>query len=233
MTETIENISTLAPWIYGLCGLAALYFLFRVRTIRNERRQAIFSLEREQAARILTRVSARAAAIVCIMAFTYTISAVLAKAVEEEQQGETAAAPETSVEEPAPTPAPPAPAEPQAAPAAEALVDLRSLPECDAETANIQSPGVGQEIAGTIAITGTATAVDFADYRLEIAPGTDPADQDFTLLRRGLNRVRSGQLHQEDTSNLITGPYTIRLRVLNNTGTFVGECLVNVRVVSG
>ncbi len=232
MNLIIEYVSSLAPWIYGLCGLTALYYLFRVRAIRLERRQAIFSLEREQAARMLTKITARVATLVCVMAVTYTVSHVLSRAMEIEQQlGQAGSLPETAAE-PAvtenPAPAPP----PVTAAEAAGQLDLRSVPECDNDSAVILSPGVGQEIADIVAVTGTAADDDFAQYSIEIAPGVEPAAEDFTLLGVGRNQVRSAVLQQFDSSNYITGSYTIRLRVLDNNGTYVGACQVNVRIVA-
>ena len=234
MNLIIEYVSSLAPWVYGLCGLIALYYLFRVRTIRLERRQAIFSLEREQAARVLSGITARVAAIIFIMAATYTVSNVLGRAVEIEKKIGQNERPSVAVDEgsAAAEDVVPTPTLSGVAGEAEGQIDLRTVPVCDNDNAIIQYPGVGQEIAGIEAVIGTAANEDFAEYSIEIAPGTEPAEEDFTLLGIGRNQVRSGQLQQFDASVYITGPYTIRLRVLNNTGTYVGSCQVNVRVVS-
>ncbi len=233
MNLIIEYVSSLAPWIYGLCGLIALYYLFRVRTLRLERRQAIFSLEREQAARVLALIMARVALIVFIMAATYTVSNVLGRAVEIEQRlsqaGRAPAAEPAETEDP-PPPTPPRP--PVAAVDAAGQIDLRSVPICDNDSAAILSPGVGQEIADLVAVTGTATNENFANYRIEIAPGAEPGEEDFTLLGIGRSQVRSGRLQEFDASLYITGLYTIRLQVLDNNGINVGSCQVTVRVVA-
>ena len=236
MNLIIEYVSSLAPWIYGLCGLTALYYLFRVRAIRLERRQAIFNLEREQAARVLAQVTARVAAIIFVMAATYAVSNVLSRAMEiEKSLGQTRSPPGVAAEESAavtdvvPTPTPTLSAGPEDA---AGQVDLRTIPVCDNDNAIIQYPGVGQEIAGLEAVIGTAAHEDFAEYSIEIAPGTAPAEEDFTVLGVRRNQVRSGELQRFDASAYITGPYTIRLRVLDNNGTYVGSCQVNVRVVA-
>ncbi len=229
----IEYVSGLAPWIYGLCGLIALYYLFRVRTIRLERRQAIFSLEREQAARMLARITARVTAIVFVMAATYAVSHVLRRAVEMESLSQPASPPVAAAavsavaENTTPTPTLPA-----VAGEAAGQIDLRTIPVCDDDSAVIQYPGVGQEIAGLEVVTGTAAHDDFAEYSIAIAPGTAPAEEDFTVLGIRRNQVRSGKLQEFDASAYITGPYTIRLQVLDNNGTYVGSCQVNVRVVA-
>ena len=234
MNLIIEYVSSLAPWIYGLCGLIALFYLFRVRAIRLERRQAIFSLEREQAAQVLAKITYRVAAIIFIMVVTYTVSDVLGRAVEIEQSLGQGNRPQVGAEEqPAPSETPtPTPTPLPVANEVEGQVEIRSVPVCDNDSAIIQYPGEGQEIAGEEVVTGTAAHEDFAQYRVEIAPGTEPADDDFTLLGVGRNQVRSGEPQEYDASAYIKGPYILRLQVLDNTGTLVGTCQVNVRVVS-
>ena len=234
MNLIIEYISSLAPWVYGLCGLIALFYLFRVRAIRLERRQAIFSLEREQAARELAKITYRVAAIIFLMIVTYTVSDVLGRAVEIEQSLGQGSTPQVGGEDqPAPVETPiPSPTPLPVESEVEGQVELRTVPVCDSDSAIIQYPGEGQEIAGEEVVSGTAAYEDFARYEIEIAPGSDPAEDDFTELGVGRNQVRSGELQKYDASAYITGPYTIRLRVLDNTGTYVGACQVNVRVVS-
>ncbi len=234
MNLIIEYVSSLAPWIYGLCGLTALYYLFRVRAIRLERRQAIFSLEREQAARVLARITARVAAIIFVMAATYAVSNVLSRAVEiEKSLGPSESPPGVAAEEAAAaTDVVPTPTLSAGPGDAAGQIDLRTIPVCDNDSAIIQYPGVGQEIAGLEIVTGTASHDDFAEYSIEIAPGTAPVEEDFTVLGVRRNQIRSGELQRFDASAYITGPYTIRLRVLDNNGTYVGSCQVNVRVVA-
>lgn len=234
MNLLIEYVSSLAPWVYGLCGLIALYYLFKVRSIRLDRRQAIFSLEREQAARLLTRVTVRVAAIILIMAGTYTVSDVLGRALEIEQSlGQAGRLEISSVnEETAPQDPVPTATQPAVVGEAGGQIDLRNVPVCDTESATIQAPGVGEEITGNVTVSGTAANDNFSDYSLEIAPGLDPAEEDFTSLGIGRNQVHSGELWKFDASQLIKGPYTIRLRVLDNTGIYVGSCQVTVRVVA-
>lgn len=234
MNLLIEYVSSLAPWVYGLCGLVALYYLFKVKSIRSERRQAIFSLEREQAARVLAKVTARVAAIILIMAGTYTLSNVLGRALEIEQRLGQAGKLEIASEDEEAVVQTPIPTPTQQAVVGESggQIDLRNVPECDSESAIIQAPGIGQEIVGNVTVTGTAANENFLEYSLEIAPGSDPAEEDFTSLGIRSNQVRSGELLKFDASSLIRGPYNIRLRVLDSNGIYVGSCQVAVRVVS-
>ena len=49
MSVLIQLVADYAPWIYGLCGLLALWYLREAFLARRERRQAMYTLEREAA----------------------------------------------------------------------------------------------------------------------------------------------------------------------------------------
>ena len=234
MSLIVEYITSFAPWIYGLCGLIALYYLYQVRLIRAERRQAVFALERERAARLLTRLLARVTVLVLAMGLTYLVSDVMARAMVIERtaqpgNNETFGAPSLPGSESAAavTPLPGLDAS-----GAAGDLELRNIPACDGESAAIQSPGVEEEITGTASVMGTAAHEAFAEYRIEMAPGIDPLDEDFTVMGIGRNQVRSGVLWEIDASTLITGPYTLRLRLVDTDGAFAAACQVAIRVVA-
>ncbi|HRJ43262.1 MAG TPA: hypothetical protein PL105_15360, partial [Caldilineaceae bacterium] len=78
----IQYLADAAPWIYFLCGLAALIQLYRTWQVRAERRQAIFSLERDKAVNDLYDIFVRAIGILVVMGITYFVSNTLSTAVE-------------------------------------------------------------------------------------------------------------------------------------------------------
>ncbi len=234
MSLIIDYIASLAPWIYGLCGLSALYYLYRVRTIRMDRRQAIFALERERAARSVSHVLTRVIGLILLMSATYFISNVMARAVEmEAESGEIEVESTNGNMVVTATPTAILQDESEGVVAVEGVVPLRSLPTCEEENAAILTPSVEQEISDVFSMTGTATHEDFSAYHIEIAPGTEPEDSDFTVLGIGYNQVRSGNLLDIDTAPYISGLYSLRLRVIDINGEYVAACQVVVRVVSG
>lgn len=81
MGFVIEAVATYAAYIYAVCGLVALYHIYKVWLVRSERRQAVFSLEREKAMRELFGVFYVALILLTLMGFTYFISTTLADAV--------------------------------------------------------------------------------------------------------------------------------------------------------
>jgi len=78
----IEAVATYAAYAYALCGLVALYHIYKVWLVRSERRQAVFSLEREKAMRELFGIFYVAMLLVGLMGVTYFVSTTLAQAVE-------------------------------------------------------------------------------------------------------------------------------------------------------
>ncbi|MFN3334391.1 MAG: hypothetical protein ACK47M_17935, partial [Caldilinea sp.] len=64
-----------------MCGLAALYQLYRLWQVRSERRQAIFSLERERAVRDLGSIFTVAMILLALMGLTYFASRTIPQAI--------------------------------------------------------------------------------------------------------------------------------------------------------
>ena len=84
MGVLIQILATYAPYIYLVCGLVALYQLYRLTQVRADRRQAVFSLERERAVRSLYGIFTIALILVAVMGVTYFASSTLPKAAAAE-----------------------------------------------------------------------------------------------------------------------------------------------------
>ncbi len=81
MVVIFQLFATYAPYIYLFTGLAALYQLYRLWQVRSERRQAIFSLERERAVRDLSGIFTVAMALLALMGVTYFASRTIPQAI--------------------------------------------------------------------------------------------------------------------------------------------------------
>ncbi len=82
MGFVIQYLADVAPFIYALCGFFALLLLYRTWQTRAERRQAIFSLEREKAVTDLYNIFLMGMALLAVMGVTYFVSTTLAIAVD-------------------------------------------------------------------------------------------------------------------------------------------------------
>ncbi|MFN8440417.1 MAG: hypothetical protein U0175_06610 [Caldilineaceae bacterium] len=81
MASLIALIGQFAPYIYAVCGLVALFQMYRAWQVRQERRQAVFSYEREKAIRELYSIFFTAIILLFVMAGTYFTSTTLKNAV--------------------------------------------------------------------------------------------------------------------------------------------------------
>jgi hypothetical protein len=98
MGVLIQILATYAPYIYLVCGLVALYQLYRLTQVRADRRQAVFSLERERAVRSLYGIFTIALILVAVMGVTYFASSTLPKAAAAEPVATEVLPPEFSLQ---------------------------------------------------------------------------------------------------------------------------------------
>ena len=81
METLIRVIGQYAQWIYALCGFTALYNIYRTWQIRAERRQAVFTLERQKVVDDLYKILFTSILLLTIMGVTYFVGDVLATAM--------------------------------------------------------------------------------------------------------------------------------------------------------
>jgi hypothetical protein len=259
MGVLIQILATYAPYIYLVCGLVALYQLYRLTQVRADRRQALFSLERERAVRSLYSIFTIALFLVAIMGVTYFASSTLPKATAAEPVATEELPPEFSLQivptnTPLPvtpsatptetiTPSPPPPTVTATVdPAIAALTPLpptatptpAAAPPVAAapvcdERSSITSPGNGATVSGVFSLIGTATHDAFNFYKVEFAPGAN-ATSGFTYLADGRGPVFGGTLASVDTRGFGNGPWTFQLTVVDRTGNYPEPCRVTVNV---
>jgi hypothetical protein len=83
--------------------------------------------------------------------------------------------------------------------------------------AKISNPQDGSTVRGEVALEGSAVAANYAYYQVELGVGTGP--QAFETIQAPMNRlVEQGILGIFDSTALDNGPYTLRLRVFDQSG---------------
>ncbi len=253
MGIVIQSVANYAPWIYAICGMVALYQLYKIWLVREERKQAVFSLEREKAIRDTYSIFAVALILLLVMGFTYFMSTTLAEAVEPlvaEALEPTPAlpfvptptntplpvtptatwtvTPPSAAADQQPTPAVPdeetTPEPPTATP-----VPVAQAPVCPDNRALLLRPGQNEVVHGVINVIGTATHENFDYYKVEFAPGPG-ASEGFTYIGGGESPVVNNFLTRIDTTALGNGTFTIRLIVVDQTGNFPPPCQVTITV---
>lgn len=252
----IQYLADAAPWVYFLCGLAALIQLYRTWQVRAERRQAIFSLERDKAVGDLYNIFVRAILILTVMGITYFVSTTLSGAVESSVQRSLDPPTQTDaavVLLPTPTNTPlSVTATPITTPTALAREVVPVQPEqpqvvatpptatpvpppavapalCPDGRASIVSPGNGAVVSGFVSLVGTAQHDQFDFYKLEYAPGND-ASQGFAYFDGGQSQVVGGLLGTFNSAGYANGVYTLRLVVVDTSGNYPLPCRVTITV---
>lgn len=254
MGFVIQYLADAAPWIYFLCGLAALIQLYRTWQVRAERRQAIFSLERDKAITDLYNIFVRAILILLVMGVTYFVSNTLSVAVEPVVERTLDPTPQAVVLLPTPTNTPlPATATPTITPTPPPQAQVATpvpaaqsgdvapptatpVPApavapalCPDARSSIISPGNGAVLNGSVALVGTAQHDRFDYYKVEYALGHD-ASQGFSYLVGGESQVVGGLLGTLNTADLSNGVYTLRLVVVDTSGNYPLPCRVSITI---
>lgn len=260
MGFVIEAVATYAAYIYAVCGLVALYHIYRVWLVRAERRQAVFSLEREKAMRELFGVFYVALMLLGTMGVTYFVSTTLAQAVEPLVAESREPQPDLPfMPTPTSTPLPVTPTEPASLPTAtvtpSTTVASAVVVEAAVTTA-VETPSPEP----TPAAAPVAAAPGCADPRATItSPGNGQsisgvvsivgtaahdsfqyykvefapganAAGGYVYLGGGSSPVQGGVLANVDTNALGPGTWTLRLVVVDQTGNFPPPCAVTVNV---
>ncbi len=258
MGVVFQIAATYAPYIYLACGLVALYQLYRLWQVRGERRQAVFSLEREKAVRDLSGIFSTAMILLVVMGVTYFAASTLPRAADTMQEASptlpaqfvvavtptdtplpvTPSATPTGTA--SPTPEPPTPDPLQATQTANALANATATPRplaqaqanspvCSDPRTVISAPGNGAVVSGVFNLVGTATHEQFNYYKVEFAPGAD-AQEGFTYLADGRGQVFDGTLASINSRGFANGPWTFQLTVVDQTGNFPPPCRVTLTV---
>lgn len=249
MEQVSRYVADYQWWIYGLLGLILLFYLRRAILARREAARSIFKLEQEQAHAKYRRSVTVAVLVVLVIAAVFALSNLAVPQVQEvtivvptatETTGPLAAATLTPTPAPAtmtPTPTatkvrPTRPPQPTETPDADVTATPVVRPAaCANANVRITSPGVNQVIQGNFAVRGTAVDPNFDYYKVEVGPGANPADHEWTVIGQlHKSPVANGVLETFNSNAYAPGTYTLRLVVVDATGNFPEPCKVTVKV---
>jgi len=260
MGVLFQIVATYAPYIYLVCGLVALYQLYRLTSVRADRRQAVFTLERERALRDLYGIFTVALGLLLVMGITYFSSSMLPKAAAAGPTPDATLPPEFSLQI-VPTTTPLA-ATPSATPTATVTpVAATLIPDAAAAIAQANATVATTPTPAVVAVPAPVAApASCADPRAAITtPGNGAivngvftligtatheqfnfykvefapganASSGFTYLADGRGPVFGGGLANVDTRGLGNGPWTFQLTVVDQTGNYPEPCRVTVVV---
>jgi len=247
MQRVLELLAAYQWWIYGVLGLILLFYLRRALIARRQGAQSIFKLEQEQARVRYGRSVTIAAIVLLLMASVFVLSNPLLPSPSPTPEP-------TATETDGPlvastlTPTPPPPTVTSTAsptlerptrpvrPTTTPEVNVTATPvvrpaACSNPNVRITSPGANQTVKGPVPVRGTANIANFQYYKVEVGPGANPKDQEWTVV---------GQLHQTPVTGGVletfnsdaypTGLYTLRLLVVDQTGNYPEPCRVTITV---
>lgn len=260
MVVLIELLATYAPYIYAACGLVALYQLFRLSQVRTDRRQAVFTLERNRALRQLYGIFTVALALLLTMAITYFASSTLPRAsagAAATAEARPTLPPQFSLQivptntplfvTPSPTPTEtvtPTPLPPEATSPApgDAATPEPATPAPAPVAAVAAPPAACPDPRTAIAAPGNGATVNGVFSIIGTASHEQfnfykiefapgaNAGGGFTYLADGRGQVFNGALANVDSRSLANGPWTFQLTVVDQTGNYPEPCRVTVNV---
>ena len=91
----------------------------------------------------------------------------------------------------------------------------------------ITSPGINAQVNLPVVVMGVALHENFSYYKLEYAPGANPADSQWSFFAEGNQSINNGRLGVLSAS-LPPGIYSIRIVVVDASGNFPPPCKTTI-----
>jgi len=241
--QLVRVISEYSFWLYGLCGLGIIYYIWMAVRARREAERTIFTLERETTTGQAYRALSVALVFAVIAGAIFFVAEVLEPSLDfpviEEPTPSAllmptpspSPAPPTITPTPTPTRVRPTP-RPQEEPTETPAPTVTAAPPlsiCPNPDVQITSPGMDAVLNGPVQILGTANIPNFQYYKVEVGPGENPTSWSiFSDIHK--SRIAGGLLDIWDPSAYPPGVYKLRLTVVDNTGNYPLPCEVRVIV---
>ena len=228
MEYVIRFLAEFEVPIYLVLGIVALVYLRRVLVALQEKRGAIFGLEREAAQR---KVVAATSVLILVGLLTmgeFVVATFLAGELAQEPSFATTTiemltTPTTTLSaELVPTDATPtATLYPQA--------EIEGIDsQCVNDILEIESPAHLEEIGGVVELIGSVNTDNFGSYKYEFSTMGEP---DWQTIAAGSGVRVDESLGSWYTSDLVSGEYMLRLVALDNDGIEQSACVIVVMVM--
>ena len=221
MGPVYRTLANYEPLIYIALAIGGLFAFRRMWRSWREWRDSVYGLEREFALRRLGQATAVALLVLGLLFAEFFIATFIAPSLPA---SDILATPTLNLlVTPAGT----------LAPGTTAVAVTQPVPNgmsgCVPDQIMINSPEPGEEINGTIKITGTANIPNFAFYKYEVASmGT----QNWATIAAKQDPVNNKDLGEWNTLPFTNGDYFLRLVIIDNVGTSLEPCVIAVRVLN-
>jgi hypothetical protein len=228
MDYVIRFLAEFEVPIYLVLGIVALVYLRRVLAALEEKRGAIFGLEREAAQRKVVAATSVLILVGLLTVGEFIVATFLAGELTQAPSFatptiEVLTTPTTTLAGPVPTDATPTATKyPQAE-----IEGIESA--CINDVLEIENPAHLSEITGVVELVGSVNTENFGSYKYEYSTMGEPTWQ--TIAAGSGTRVDES-LGSWYTSDLPAGEYMLRLVALDNDGIEQTACVVVVTVAA-
>jgi hypothetical protein len=241
--QLVRVISKYSFWLYGLCGLGIIYYIWMAIKAKRGAERTIFTLERETTTGQAYRALSVALVFAVIAGVIFFIAQVLEPSLDFPVIEEATPSaflmptPSPSPVPPTMTPIPtptrerptPRPQEEPTEPPIPTATPVPPTPICPNPEVQITSPGMDAILNGPVQILGRANIPNFQYYKVEVGSGENPTSWSiFSDIHK--SPIAGGLLDIWDPSGYPPGVYKLRLTVVDNTGNYPLPCEVRVIV---
>lgn len=217
-----RSLATYEPLIYIALAIAGLYAFRGMWRSWRDWRDSVYTLEREFALRRLGQATAFGLLVLMLLFAEFYIATFIAPSLPA------ADIPVTPTLDLLATPIETLPTNDGTVPLVTPVVQS-GMSGCVPDQIMLTSPKSGDEVSGTVDLTGTANVPNFGFYKYEIAPS---GTANWTTISAGAQTVVDGDLGKWDTTALTNGDYFLQLVVIDNVGKTLEPCIISVRVAN-
>lgn len=227
MEEVLRFFRTYETWIYVILGILALWQIRKFAIAWEEVRGALFGMERESAQARINQAATFLVLLLIVAIAEFTVVTFVAPSIPGAIPIPTPtinllSTPLSTL--PVITPAGMQPTETQAS-----ETQISSGEGCVPGQIEFLYPTDGQEVRGSVTLSGTVDIPNFGFYTYEIAR---PGETIWLPIQVGREIKQEGILGTWDTSALPPGEYLLRLVVTDNEGTALEACVIRVMVMA-
>jgi len=214
--------------IYLILGIVAVVYLRRIVISLEEKRTAVFGLEREAAQRKVVSAASILILVGLLTIMEFIVATFLAGELAQEPTFatptiEVLTTPTVTLSGPVPTDATPTQTlYPQAQ-----IEGINS--QCVNDILEIDSPVHEEEVTGVVEIIGSVNTPSLGSYRYDYSTMGEP---NWQTIAAGSGVHLDENLGNWYTSDLDPGPYMLRLVALDNQGNESSSCVIVVNVTA-
>src|SRR6266542_6370850 len=225
MGPVYRTLATYEPLIYIALAIGGLYAFRRMWRSWREWRDSVYGLEREFALRRLGQATATALLVLTLIFVEFFIATFIAPSLPA---SDILATPTLDLlVTPAETLSPEGATQAALSPVTQSVPS--GMSGCVSDRIMITSPKPGDEVSGTVDITGTASVPNFGFFKFEVAPlGT----QNWATISAERKPKVNELLGPWNTTSLTNGDYFLRLVITDNVGASLEPCVIAVRVAN-